>query len=163
MIAASFKPNRGVLEILMRFLFAVALCLCTITAFAATDSNPLTQQLIARSQSVLQAQKAKNADALKALLTDDFVAVGSEGKMHDKAESVDEARDSKLSEYSTYEASVIMIDDGAAIVTYDAIISATEGDGALVPRYQHLSDLWVKRGDQWLLKFQQATPMRHID
>ncbi len=163
MIAASFEPNQRLLEILMRFLFAVAICLCTITGLAATDSNTLTPQLIARSQSVLQAQKAKNADALKALLTDDFTMVGSEGKLHDKAETVDDARDSKLREYSTYEASVIMINEGAAMVTYDAIITATEGDGQLVPRYQHLSDLWVKRGDQWLLKFQQSTPMRHID
>jgi uncharacterized protein (TIGR02246 family) len=163
MIAASFSLNIAFRRILMRWLFAVAICVYTLAGFAATDSNSLTQQLIAHSQSVLQAQKAKNADALKALLTDDFTMVGSEGKMHDKAETVDDARDSKLREYSTYDASVIMINDGTAMVTYDAIISATEGDGQLVPRYQHLSDLWVKRGDQWLLKFQQATPMRHID
>jgi len=25
------------------------------------------------------------------------------------------------------------------------------------PRYQHVSSVWVKQGDQWKLKFQQAT------
>jgi hypothetical protein len=39
----------------------------------------------------------------------------------------------------------------------------TEGDDLLAPRYQHLSDVWVKQGDQWRLRFQQATARRPID
>jgi len=39
-----------------------------------------------------------------------------------------------------------------------------EGDApGMAPRYQHISDLWVKQDDQWRLKFQQATAARPID
>jgi hypothetical protein len=63
-----------------------------------------------------------------------------------------------------YGAKVLAVNDTVAIVTYDAIIHMTEGDApGLAPRYQHFSDLWVKQGDQWRLRFQQSTAVRHID
>jgi hypothetical protein len=36
-------------------------------------------------------------------------------------------------------------------------------DDVPAPRYQHFSDVWVKQGDQWRLRFQQATAKRSID
>jgi hypothetical protein len=33
----------------------------------------------------------------------------------------------------------------------------------MAPRYQKVSDLWVKQGSDWRLKFEQATPVRPID
>jgi len=44
------------------------------------------------------------------------------------------------------------LNENAAVVTYNAVLP---GEGA---RYQHLSNVWVKQGDQWKLKFQQSTP-----
>jgi hypothetical protein len=39
-----------------------------------------------------------------------------------------------------------------------------EGDDpGMAPRYQKVSDLWVKQGSDWRLKFEQATPVRPID
>ena len=126
--------------------------------------SPLEQTLIANTNAVPEAQKSKNVDFLKRTLTDDFVSVGSEGKLHDKEEMVESARDGELKDYYTYNLRVLPVDDEAAVVTYDCIIHMPEGDApGMAPRYQHISDLWVKQDDQWRLKFQQATAARPID
>ena len=51
-----------------------------------------------------------------------------------------------------YDFKVLPLNENAAVVTYNAVLP---GEGA---RYQHLSNVWVKQGDQWKLKFQQSTP-----
>jgi hypothetical protein len=103
-------------------------------------------------------------DFLKHTLTDDFQQVGSEAKLHDRSEFLDSARAGELNDYTTYNLQVVPVNETAAIVTYDCIVHMTEGDApGLAPRYQHISDLWVKQGDQWRLKFQQATARRPID
>jgi hypothetical protein len=134
---------------------------------AGANSKPLEppeQTLIANTKAVPQAQKDKDVDFLKRTLTDNFQQVGSEGKLHDKEEIVDDAREGKLKDYSVYNAKVLPVDENAAIVTYDCIIQMPEGDAPLMaPRYQHISDLWVKQGDAWRLRFQQATAARPID
>lgn len=153
----------------MRNLGFVACLLCfSVLGFAQGQSSkplsPLEQALIANTNAVPEAQKSKNVDFLKRTLTDDFVSVGSEGKLHDKEEMVDGARAGELTDFYTYNLKVLPVDENAAIVTYDCIIHMPEGDApGIAPRYQHISDLWVKQDDQWRLKFQQSTAARPID
>ena len=90
-------------------------------------SAPLEQTLIANTNAVPEAQKSKNVDFLKRTLTDDFVSVGSEGRLHDKEEIVESARDGELKDYYTYNLRVLPVDDEAAVVTYDCIIHMPEG------------------------------------
>ncbi len=131
---------------------------------APKPMSPLEHALIASTNAVPEAQKTRNVDFLKHTLTDDFVFVGSEGKLHDKEEILESARDGELQDYYTYNLRVLPVDDDAAIVTYDCIIHMPEGDApGMAPRYQHISDLWVKQDDQWRLRFQQATAARPID
>ncbi len=135
-----------------------------VTANPSKPLSPLEQTLIANTKAVPEAQKSKNVDFLKRTLTDDFVFVGSEGKLHDKEEFVETARDGELKDFYPYNLRVLPVDDEAAVVTYDCIIHMPEGDApGMAPRYQHISDLWVKQDDQWRLKFQQATAARPID
>jgi hypothetical protein len=155
----------------MRTLGFIACLLCfSVAGFAQASGtaskplSPLEQTLIANTNAVPEAQKSKNVDFLKHTLTDDFVSVGSEGKLHDKEEAVESARDGELKDYYTYNLRVLPVNDEAAVVTYDCIIRMPEGDApGMAPRYQHISDLWVKQDDQWRLKFQQATAARPID
>jgi hypothetical protein len=148
---------------------ACLLCL-SVVGFAQSPANsskplgPLEQTLIAYTKAVPEAQKSKNVDFLKRTLTDDFLFVGSEGRLHDKEESLENARAGELEDFYTYNLRVLPVDDEAAVVTYDCIIHMPEGDApGMAPRYQHISDLWVKQDDQWHLKFQQATAARPID
>jgi len=152
--------------------FAFIACLISVSLVALAQSppssskplRPLDQTLIASTKAVAEAQKSKNVDFLKRTLTDDVVFVGSEGRLHDKEEIIETARDGELKDYYTYNLRVVPVDDEAAVVTYDCIVHMPEGDApGMAPRYQHISDLWVKQEDQWRLKFQQATPARPID
>jgi hypothetical protein len=132
-------------------------------ATPAKPLSPLEQTLVTNSKAVPEALKTKNVDFLKRTLSEDFQEVGSEGHIHQKAEFVDEARDGELKDYSIYNVKVHEIDDSSAIVTYNAIIQMPEGDTGTAPRYQMISDLWIKDGENWKLEFQQATPLRSID
>ena len=153
-----------------RLVTAILICLA-IPCFAQTALNtsrakpltPLEQTLIDQSEAVARAQKTKDVASLGHLLTDDFERVGSEGGLHDRSDIVDEARDGALEGYRFYDFKVLPVDENAAIVTYNAVIQMPEEDEGPAPRYQHFSDVWVKQGDQWRLRFQQATAKRSID
>ncbi len=148
-----------------KLIAAIAFISLSLAAFAQTTRplSPLEQTLIDSTKAIPEAQKTKNANFLKQTLTDDFRVVGSEGMLHDREEFVGDAADGALKDYTVYNFHVLPVDDNAALVTYDSIIHMPEGDTDIAPRYQHFSDLWVKQGDQWKLKFQQATPRRPID
>jgi hypothetical protein len=61
-----------------------------------------------------------------------------------------------IQEYRPYDIEVLPMSETAAVITYECIIRMTLYDEP-IPRYQHISSVWVKQGEQWRLKFQQAT------
>jgi hypothetical protein len=130
-----------------------------LPAVGSKPLSPLEQQLISYEKSIPEAQKKHDFDFYKHTLTDDFVAVGTDAKIHDKNEILEDLRSTDLVEYRPYDLQVVQLNDGAAVVTYDVIIRMSRYDED-IPRYQHISSVWVKLGDQWRLKFQQATAAR---
>lgn len=151
-----------------RFLSAILTCLAVpcIAQTAADTAKPLTElehTLISQSEAVARAQKTKDLEALRHLLTDDFERVGSEGGLHDESDILDDAREGALEDYRLYDFHVLPVDENVAIVTYKAVIQMAEEDEGRAPRYQHFSDVWVKHGDQWRLRFEQVTANRAID
>jgi hypothetical protein len=151
-----------------RFVSAILTCLSLpcMAQTAANTAKPLTQlehTLVSQTEAVARAQKTKDLEALGRLLTDDFERVGSEGGLHDKRDILDDARERNLEDYRLYDFNLLPVDENVAIVTYDAVIQMPEEDEWPAPRYQHFSDVWVKQGDQWRLRFQQATAKRAID
>jgi hypothetical protein len=151
------------------WLFCYSIAPFSIAGFAQSGNqpkplSPLDQALIISTKAIPEAQKTKDVASLKRALTDDFVAVGSEGKLHDKEEILASAHDGELKDYYAYNLRVVPVNGEAALVTYDCVIHMPEGDApGLAPRYQHISDLWVKQDDQWRLRFQQSTAARPID
>jgi hypothetical protein len=123
---------------------------------ASRSLSPLEQQLISFEKAIPEAQKRHDIDFYKHTLTDDFVAVGTDAKLHAKDEILEDLRSTDLVEYRPYDIQVVQLNDGAAVVTYDVIIQMSRYDED-IPRYQHISSIWVKIGDEWKLKFQQAT------
>jgi hypothetical protein len=144
---------------------AILIVLLSSTTFGQTAKplSPLDQALIDNTRAVPEAQRTRNVALLKITLTNDFRSVGSEGRLHDREEFIGDAAEGTLKDYTVYNLHVLPVGDGAAIVTYDAVIQMPEGDFDVAPRYQCFSDLWVKQGDHWKLRFQQATPRRPID
>ncbi|MDP9159803.1 MAG: nuclear transport factor 2 family protein [Acidobacteriota bacterium] len=152
----------------LAFFSSLVISTLAIPAMAQTPQSgkpltPLEQTLIDSSKTIPEALKTKNVDLLKRTLADSFYGVGSEGALHHRDEVIDAAAEGILKDYTVYNASVFTVDADSAIVTYNLIVNMPEGDTDLAPRYQRVSDLWVKSGEQWKLKFQQATPLRAID
>ncbi|HZE28346.1 MAG TPA: nuclear transport factor 2 family protein [Terriglobales bacterium] len=122
----------------------------------AKPLSPLEEQLISYEKAMPEAEKKHDIDFYKHTLTDDFVAVGTDAKIHDKNEILEDLRATELVEYRPYGIQVVQLNEGAAVVTYDVIIRMARYDED-IPRYQHISSVWVKLGEQWKLRFQQAT------
>ena len=128
------------------------------------NSGSLVQVLMAKSNEVHTLRKSKDVNGIKSLLTDDFDYVGGDGRLHHRDELIGDMQDGTLRDFKLYEPEAVQIDSNAALLTYNAILDMREGDDpGMVPRYQKVSDLWVKQGNEWRLKFEQATPVRPID
>lgn len=141
-----------------------AVVLLSLLAFPALAQESAGSPLIDKSKALLQARKSKDASQLNQALAHDFLSVGSEGKLHDRSEMIDSAREGELQDFHAYNFRVIQINDSAVMVTFDCVIKMPEGDAPnMAPRYQRVSDLWVNDGGDWKLKFQQATAARPID
>jgi hypothetical protein len=118
--------------------------------------SPFAEKLIALEKALPAAQKRHDRDFYKNTLTDDFISVGTDGKIHSKEEILGDLPSTELKEYRPYNIQVLPLNEGAAVVTYDVIIGMVHYDDE-TPRYQHVSSIWVKRGENWQLRFQQAT------
>jgi hypothetical protein len=154
---------------LLGILFGIAFCAAGLaqTASQTGTPDPLAEMLIAKSKAVPEAVHAKDVKALNELLAADFKIVGSEGRLHDRGELLGAAQEGALHDFMFYNPQLIQIGDDSAVVTYNLIVTMPEGDDLFAPRYQRISDLWVRQGNgtstDWRLKFEQATPLRSID
>jgi hypothetical protein len=118
----------------------------------------LEQTAIANEKTLIEAKKKDDGAFFKRTLSPDFSLVGVDGRLLEGQEAVDNLGDSGLVELTPYDIKVVALGGDGAIVTYDAIVrEAPEEDQGPPPRYQHFSSVWVKHGDQWKLKFHQAT------
>jgi hypothetical protein len=125
-------------------------------AAGATQASPLAEQLTSLEKALPEAQKKHDRDFYNRTLADDFISIGTDGKVHPKTELMGDFPSTQLAEYRIYNMQVVPLNDNAAVVTYDVIVRMVHYDDE-TPRYQHVSSVWVKQGDQWKLKFQQAT------
>jgi hypothetical protein len=128
------------------------------------SSGSLVQTLMDKSNEVQSLRKSKDVSGIKLLLTDDFDYVGGDGRLHHRDELLGDMQDGTLRDFKLYEPQAVQIVSSAALLTYNAIVDMREGDDpGMAPRYQKVTDLWVKQGNEWRLKFEQATPVRPID
>ncbi len=151
----------------MAKIFALALLVLIAVSAAAqsalSQEDPAAQAIISKSKAVVEALKSKDTATLKTLVADDLRLVSSAGHVYGKGELMGAAQEGVLRNFQFYGAEVIPIDRDSRVVTFNLIVDMPEGDDDLAPRYQRISDLCVRQGGDWLLKFEQATPLRPID
>ena len=124
---------------------------------AACFAQSTEQTLIDLQKSAATAQTRKDADFFRRTLADDCLSIGSGGDSGHKADMVEGISDSDVIDIQLYNFKFVPIDENSAILAYDSVIHRPRHNvGAR--RYQHVSSVWVKQGDNWKLKFQQATP-----
>jgi hypothetical protein len=116
--------------------------------------SPFEQQLVNTQKAFLDAKQRADLAYVKNAVADDFSAITTNGDTTTKTELIDDLHPSQDKGHSPilYDFCVVALSDNAAIVTYKK-----DNPGGGLDRYQHLSDTWVKQGDQWKLKFEQTT------
>jgi len=120
-----------------------------------SPQSALEQTLISAEKNLLDAFQRGDITYIRNAVDSDFYAIATNGDGYGKAdllEGIPTYGGQNRTKPILYFLKVVPLNDGAAVVTYDAVFPGQR------PRYQHLSDTWVKQGEQWKLKFQQSTP-----
>jgi len=144
--------------------FLVRACLGDGAVLSAAQSptdprsaSVLAQQLLELERNFHDAEKRHDRDHVNNTLTDDYLSISTDGGTQTKAGLLSDLGSDQRLEYRVYNAQVVPVNDSAAVVTYDVIVRMVHYDED-IPRYQRVSAIWVKQGNEWKLKFQQATP-----
>ena len=151
------------------FIFAslVIFCAGAFAQAAPQSSDPDAQALIAKSKAALEAIKAKDVQTLNGLLADNFRSVDLAGDFSSRQELLGAAHEGFLKDFIFYNPQALRIDNDSVLVSYNTAITLSDmmlqelaQDNLTWPRYSKVSDLWVREGGDWKLKFEQLTPVR---
>jgi hypothetical protein len=99
-------------------------------------------------KSAWDAYKNKQADAFKALMSQDYYGVYSEGVKNLDAELADMAK-TDLREYSFADVKVVFPHPKMAVMTYKATLQAS-ADGKDISGTYNCGSVWVQRGKKWV-------------
>jgi len=145
----------------------IILCAASFAQAAPPSSDADAQAMIAKSQAVLEAIKAKHVHALDGLLADNFRSVDLAGDFGSRQEMLGSAHEGFLKDFLFYNPRTLRIDNDSILVSYNTAITLSDAameelvdDNITWPRYSKVSDLWVRQGSEWKLKFEQITPVR---
>lgn len=122
--------------------------------------NELETHLLALSHRIVEIELRRDADALEALICDDYVGVDPSGALIDKAVSVGRYRDPafQLTRHGIDHVQITAFSDTAwevGIMGLAGRLGSFEFGGRY--RYTHL---WLKTPQGWKVRASQLTPMR---
>src|SRR6267154_3053857 len=149
------------------FLASVMIFCAASFAQAPPQANDAgAQAMITKSKSVLEAMKAKDASTLNGLLANDFRSVDMAGDLGSRQEMIGSAHEGLVKDFLFYAPQALPIDNDSILVSYNTAITLSDAalkelaqDNLTWPRYSKVSDLWVRQGGDWKLKFEQVTPV----
>jgi hypothetical protein len=135
------------------------LCLITLVAIAplcfgqakpakSGKSAPSESAITDLEKSAWEAYKNKQADAFKALMSEDYYGVYAEGVKTLDAELADIAK-TDLRDYSFSDVKVAFPHRKVAVVTYKANVQAT-ADGKDVSGTYNIGSVWIQQGGKWI-------------
>ncbi len=130
------------------------------TYIGAAPSDHLTAALLEKETALVTAEMHNDRASAGRLLANDFVFVSYDGHGLSKNEALGELG-SGLKEFAIYEPQALTLNDGAVMLSYNAIVRvAVDDDEVHVPRYQHVTTIWVKDGGEWKQKFHQSAALQ---
>lgn len=127
---------------------------------AGTAAGTVARSLIDMEHQWAKASKAANADALAPMLSEDFVALDSDGSMRTKSEVL--AR-TKKAKWTTNEIAdlKVMVHGDAAVVTGSWTGKGTDGGGKAIDAKERWADTWVKMGNgTWQCVASASAPIK---
>jgi ketosteroid isomerase-like protein len=129
-------------------------------AGASKAGGSVPQALIQMENQWAQASKTGNADALAPLLSDNFVALDSDGTLRSKADVLARVKKGKWTVNEIGDMKVTVHGD-TAIVTGTWTGKGTDGGGKAVDAKERWADTWVKAANgTWLCVASASAPMK---
>jgi hypothetical protein len=114
-----------------------------------STSVSIDQQLQALEELLLQPDTRRDADQVGALLTDDFVEIGSSGSAYTKREIIAALGQETPVRWTMEHFKARPIVEGVVLVTYRA---TRHGQ-----RTSLRSSIWKREGERWRMAFHQGT------
>jgi len=121
----------------------VALMSLMVAAQAQNMGSGTEKAIAALEQQWVDAAKANNTDALAPLLSDKFVNTDSDGKVTGKAETLANAKASKMETDQISDVKVTVFEN-TAIATGDWVGKGTDSKGKPVDTRERWTDTWMK-------------------
>jgi len=112
---------------------------------------------------IFEAIKNKNMKAFGEMLTDDAVNIDPQSLLWDKASIVKYLTNLVMDQYSLNDMKVSWFDKDCAAVTYRFSGTGSMNGEALPPGDLYATTIWVKRGNKWLARYHQETPIMPMD
>ena len=143
---------------LMALILTLAAQAQSLKFYGSAPADPLTVALLEKEQMLMGSVLHRDAAAFSGLLTTDFFFVNYDGHRSSKGELFGEG---ELKEYSIYEPQTLALDDDAVVFSYNAIVQQSADDEEQhIPRYQHVTTIWVKQGADWKEKFHRTSALQ---
>lgn len=120
----------------------------------------VAQTLMDMERQWTNASKAGNAEALAPMLSEDFVALDSDGSMHTKSEVLARTKKAKWATNEIADLKVVVHGD-AAVVTGTWTGKGTDAGGKAVDARERWADTWVKMSNgKWQCVASASAPMK---
>jgi ketosteroid isomerase-like protein len=131
-----------------------------LTVQAQQSSGDVHKTILDLENQWLQADKTNNPDMISAAISDKYLATNPEGKLEDKAQTLEQIKTRK---YNTaeYEDVQISVFGNTAIARGGYKGSGTEPSGKPFTEHLRWTDTWVKTpGGKWQVVATQYTPVK---
>jgi uncharacterized protein (TIGR02246 family) len=123
------------------------LTLAGAVAVQAQQAAGTTEKaILALENQWLKSQKTNNPDLVAPLFADKFISTGSDGKVMNKADSIADAKATKLT-FAEYEDVQVTVFGDTAIATGGAREKGTDSAGKPLDIHDRFTDTWVKMPD----------------
>jgi hypothetical protein len=126
------------------------------SAESKSAAAPSEADIRAKETAAWEAVKKKDWDAFTKLMADDYIEVENDG-VHDKAASVQMAKDFDLSDYTLSDWKMTSIDPNSVLITYTANVTAKFKGEAVPGGPYRESSAYVNRNGEWLAIYYQET------
>jgi uncharacterized protein (TIGR02246 family) len=130
------------------------------SAQAPQAASGTEKAIIALENQWLKSQKTNNPDLVAPLFADKFVSTGNDGKVMNKAETLADAKATKLT-FAEYENVQVTVFGDTAIATGGAREKGTDSSGKPLDIHDRFTDTWVKMPDgKWQCVATQGTSIK---
>jgi ketosteroid isomerase-like protein len=137
-------------------LLAVAGAMAVQAQQASADT---AQTIVDLENKWLQADKTNSPDMIAASMSDKYLATGADGKLENKAKTLEDIKTRKYNS-AEYEDVQVTVFGNTAIARGGYKGSGTESSGKPFKEHLRWTDTWVKTSDgKWLVVATQYTPV----